>query len=263
MINARWLVFVLVVSLLTASAALSHSTAPAQAQPLPPAVLAGTAWLDGTPAPNGTVIRAMQGNIVLSEANVRANGRFGPLQIPQPPASGPVYFLIGNIRAGYELVWRSGFLKADVELRAAGDVPAATATPRPAPATLSPTSTPIRLANSVPGPQGPQGARGPAGPPGPPGAIGPPGPYGEAGPPGPEGQRGPEGEKGPRGRTGESNDYGFYALGAAGVAALLGLAGLIVGIVALSRRSHPAPPPAAVPPAPAPIVAEQREDNPE
>ena len=56
MINARWLIFVLAVSLLTPFAALSHSTSLAQAQPLPPAVLAGTAWLDGTPAPVGVAV---------------------------------------------------------------------------------------------------------------------------------------------------------------------------------------------------------------
>ena len=224
-------------------------SAPAQAQPLPPAVLAGTAYLDG-PAPSGTVIRAMQGNTELAKVSVRGNGRFGPLQIRQPSGTGPVYFLIGDVRASYELNWSSAFLKADVELRAASGVPS--------PTTSLPTNTPVS--------QGPQGAIGPAGPPGPQGAIGPAGPPGEPGPPGPEGsrgQRGPEGEEGPRGRTGESSDYGLYTLGAAAIAVLLALSALVVAILALSKRSRPAPPPASVPPAPAPAVAEQLEDGPE
>ena len=152
MINARWLIFVLAVSLLTPFAALSHSTGLAQAQPLPPAVLAGTAWLDGTPAPVGV---AIPGN-----AEKSRDGRglrswkwtVWTVANPRPLDSGPVYFLIGDSRASYELTWRSGFLKADVELRAAGDVPAATATPRPILATPLPTDTPTRLANTVLGP---------------------------------------------------------------------------------------------------------------
>ena len=173
-----------------------------------------------------------------------------PVANPTAAGTGPMYFLIGDVRASYELNWSSAFLKADVELRAASGVPS--------PTTSLPTNTPVS--------QGPQGAIGPAGPPGPQGAIGPAGPPGEPGPPGPEGsrgQRGPEGEEGPRGRTGESSDYGLYTLGAAAIAVLLALSALVVAILALSKRSRPAPPPASVPPAPAPAVAEQLEDGPE
>ena len=161
-------------------------SAPAQAQPLPPAVLAGTAYLDGTPAPSGTVIRAMQGNTELAKVSVRGNGRFGPLQIRQPSGTGPVYFLIGDVRASYELNWSSAFLKADVELRAASGVPS--------PTTSLPTNTPVS--------QGPQGAIGPAGPPGPQGVIGP------AGPPGPQGAIGPAGPPGPQDAIGPEGPAG-------------------------------------------------------
>ena len=245
-------------------------SAPAQAQPLPPAVLAGTAYLDG-PAPSGTVIRAMQGNTELAKVSVRGNGRFGPLQIRQPSGTGPVYFLIGDVRASYELNWSSAFLKADVELRAASGVPSPTTSLTPVSqgpqGAIGPAGPPGPQGVIGPaGPPGPQGAIGPAGPPDPQGAIGPAGPPGEPGPPGPEGsrgQRGPEGEEGPRGRTGESSDYGLYTLGAAAIAVLLALSALVVAILALSKRSRPAPPPASVPPAPAPAVAEQLEDGPE
>ena len=139
------------------------------------------AWLDGRSAPSGTVIRAMQGNTELAKVSVRGNGRFGPLQIRQPSGTGPVYFLIGDVRASYELNWSSAFLKADVELRAASGVPSPAATPCPTPPTSLPTNTPVRPENSVPGPQGPQGARGPAGPAGPTGCNRPGGPAGRAG----------------------------------------------------------------------------------
>ncbi len=219
-----------------------YATASAQAPNVPPAVLAGTAWLDGALAPPGATIMAMQGDRELARISVGADGRFGPLQISSPPSAGSVYFLVDGRRADYELTWRSGFLKADVELRApAGAQPLPMATPLPA-ATARPTNTPAPTAAPVmvTGPAGPPGPAGEPGPAGPPGPVGPQGESGAAGPPGPQGPagpEGPEGEEGPRGRTAESESdgYGFYALGAAGVAALLSVAALAVGVMALAR----------------------------
>ena len=151
MINARWLIFGL--GRFPADTVCGALTPP-RVWPSPchrpfwPALLG---WTERRPR-SASRFLAMQGNAVMAEAYVRGNGRFGPLQIPRPLSSGPVYFLVGDIRASYELTWRSGFRKADVELRAAGDVPAATATPRPILATPLPTDTPTRPANTVPGP---------------------------------------------------------------------------------------------------------------
>ena len=247
MIQTRWLIVIPAVITMTLLTALPSSPASAQAPNLPPMVLAGRAWLEGEPARAGSVIQAMQGDTELSRIAVRANGRFGPLQVSQPRGRGPIYFLVDGQRAGVEMNWRSGFLQADLELRApSAGQPAPTATPRPAPTTTArPTPVP-QVAPTAMAIAGPPGERGPAGPPGPQGATGLAGPPGEPGPQGPPGERGPEGpegEEGPRGRTGESGygGYDLYALIGAGAAGLLALVALIMAIMALSRRSRPAP----------------------
>jgi len=249
--QAHWL-FIIAITL-TLLAALPRAPVSAQSPNLPPAILAGAAWLASEPAPAGTVIVAMQGDTELARAVVGAGGKFGVLQISRPPASGNIYFMIGDVRADAELVWHSGMRRADLELRPKVlEQPAAVAIPLPT-APILPANTPI------PGPPGPPGERGPAGPPGPPGERGPAGPPGPAGPAGlsgtsgetgPPGPAGPEGEEGPRGRSARSNDYGLYALGAAGIATLLALAALIVAIMALSRLSSAPATPRASPPTP-------------
>ena len=246
--KTHWL-FTIVIAL-TLLAALPRASVSAQSPNLPPAILAGTAWLAGEPAPAGTVIVAMQGDTELARGVVGAGGKFGVLQVSQPPAGNNIYFMIGDVRAEEELTWRSGMRRADLELRPrTTEQPAATPT-----ATAQPTNTPAPTAVMIPGPPGPQGERGPAGPQGeqgpvgaagPPGLQGEPGPAGQPGDLGPPGPEGPEGAEGPRGRSAESGDYGLYTLAAAGVAVLLALAALIIGIIALSRR---APAPAGPPP---------------
>ena len=239
MIKARWLLYSAGLFLLVTLAANSHGTVSAQSPPLPPTVLAGLAWLDGQLVRPGTLIEAMQGDVRLSRTTARNDGRFGPLQVPEPPGVGPVYFRIDGQRADVEMTWQSGFLQADLELRAGLGVqpaPGATATPQPT-STEMPAPTMAPTAVAVPGPAGPAGERGPGGPPGPPGPQGQPGP---PGPVGPQGEPGPEGGEGPPGDQGESDGYGLYTLIAAVVAVLLALAALILSIVALSRRNRPA-----------------------
>lgn len=232
MIKTRWLVLVLPVALATLFGAFVHAAVSAQSPPSPPTVLAGTAWLDRELVPPGTLIEAMQGDVRLSRITARNDGRFGPLQVPEPPGPGPVYFLINGQRADVEITWQAGFLQADLELRAGlGGGPAPVATPTPQP---QPTATPAPVA--VTGPAGPRGERGPSGPPGPQGAAG---PQGVPGPAGLQGEAGPKGEEGPRGQMAEPDGYGLYTLVAAGVAVLLALAALILSIVALARRDRP------------------------
>lgn len=207
-------------------------TASAQA-PLPPAVLAGVAWLDGQLAPPGARVVAMQGDTELTRATVRAEGKFGPLQIARPPAGGPIYFTVGGHRAERELTWRSGLLMADLELRASTSAQPTPAPPPPPTATPQPTDTP-------PTPvvvQGPAGPPGEAGPPGPPGLAGQPGQPGPSGPPGEPGAAGPIGPAGPPGDPAESGNLGLYGLIVAIIAAVLALAALVVGVMALSRRT--------------------------
>ena len=237
MIRAPWLIFAIAVVALTLFGAVSHATVSAQSPPMPPTVLAGTAWLDGELVRPGTLIEAMQGDVRLSRTTARNDGRFGPLQVPEPSGVGPVYFVIDGQIADAEMSWRAGFLQADLELRAGLGA-------RPAPSTAAtpvPTSTPIPAQSVAPtvvavaGPAGPRGERGPGGPPGP---AGPQGASGLPGPAGPQGAPGPKGEPGPPGQAGESDDYGLYTLAAAGVAVVLAFAALILSIVAFSRRDR-------------------------
>ncbi len=247
MSKRHWFAMTLALSLLLALPwATGLGSVSAQAPSVPPAFWGGVAWLGGELAPPGTPVQAMQGTTVLGAGVVEAQGRFKPFQIDEPPAGNAVFFMVGNSISGAEAQWSSGSLRIDLELRAAtGAQPAATATPLPAiatPAATLPAGPPGPAGPAgPPGGDGPRGEPGPAGPPGPPGAAGPPGPPGEPGAAGPQGDRGPEGEEGPRGRAAESDSYGLYTLGAAGVAALLALAALVVGIIALTRRGAPQP----------------------
>ena len=230
----------LLLSLLTL---LPHATASAQAPSGPPAIWGGLAWIDGELAPPGTAIKAMQGTTVLGQGVVEADGRFKPFQIKQPTSGRSIIFLVGNALVPEPTRWVSGSLRIDLELRArAGAVasaqPAATATPG------------FQGTRSERGPQGErgpagrdgaQGERGPAGRDGAQGERGSAGPIGSPGAEGSRGKLGPRGEEGPRGRAAESSGYDLYTLSAAGVAVLLALAALVVGIMAMARRGA-APP---------------------
>ncbi len=232
MIRAVCLILVVGICLTTLFDPNTQPTVSAQSPPLPPTVLAGTAWLDGQLVRPGTLIEAMQGDVRLSRTTAKNNGRFGPLQVPEPPGIGPVYFLIDGRRADVEMNWQAGFLQADLELRAGLGVhptPSATATPQP---TSTPSPAPTVAPVAVTGPPGPRGERGPEGPQGPAGPQGQPGPQGPVGPPGPQGDEGPPGVKS------EADGYGLYALIAAVVAALLALAALVLAVVALSRLNR-------------------------
>ena len=235
MIRTPWPIAAVVVAAVVAFtpfAMPSHPTVSAQSPPMPPTVLAGTAWLDGELVRPGTLIEAMQGDVRLSRTTARNEGRFGPLQVPEPPGVGPVYFRIDGQIADVEMDWRAGFLQADLELRAGlGARPAPSTSPTPEPAATPSPAQPTAPA-VVAGPAGPRGERGPEGP------QGPAGPQGQSGLPGPAGPQcvpGPEGQQGPPGQPGASDGYGLYTLIAAVAGVLLALAALILAIVAFSR----------------------------
>ena len=198
------------------------------------AFLTGIAHIDGEPAPAGTSVAALQNGQVLARTSVAGDGGF-LLEIEEPPADDLVYFMVGDARADYELTWESGN-RLPVYLKAA------TGAPRSADVAV-PSGTPVPALSAVPEPAGSPrepGAAGPVGPRGLAGERGPAGPPGEVGPPGPQGsigETGPPGEEGRRGRIGETSPYAVYALGVAVIAALLALAGVVLGIIALSRRA--------------------------
>lgn len=237
----HWFLGIAAAVLLALLTVLSLPNVSAQAPSGPPAFLGGTAWVDGQLAPPGTIVIAVQGNTELGRGVVEDDGKFKPFQIRKPPAGNLIYFVVGGARVPGEESWRSGLLRADLELRS-GSVSqeAPTATPPP-----TPTPMPTPPAISVPGPRGEPGPAGPTGPQGPQGVAGPPGPPGPSGESGAQGEPGPEGprgEEGPRGRSADSNNYALYALIAAVVAILLAIAALAVGFVAMSRGGRSDPP---------------------
>ena len=201
----------------------------AQSPNIPPAVVAGTASLDGVTAPPGTPIVAMQGTTELARSVVGAGGKFGVLLIPRPPTSDPVTFMVGIAKADQTINWSSGLRTATFGLTARSGSMQPAVTPGPG-----------STGNAgIQGPQGPQGEPGPAGPPGAQGPQGAPGSPGAAGPPGVQGPQGEAGTIGPVGPPGEVTNYGVHALWAAAIAVMLGIAGLAVGIIALvmARKS--------------------------
>ena len=82
---------------------LTYATVSAQVPNRPTAVLAGTAWLDGALVPFGAAIMAMQSDPGLARVGVKADGRFGQLQIGSPPSGGNIHFLMDGRRASAEL----------------------------------------------------------------------------------------------------------------------------------------------------------------
>ena len=223
-----------IIVLAIAAAMLFPTIASAQSNHRPPAVLAGKAWLDDQLAPPGSLVAAVQGETMLAQAVVQADGTFGLLQIPQPPESEIVTFTVAGVPADYQLTWYSGQrLLIDIQART-----------HPATSPLQPTPTASAPASAGPpgpvGPAGPPGPAGPAGesgPPGPPGSLGPPGPTGPQGPTGADGAPGPQGNTGPRGLSSSSDDFGPLAAGLAIIAALMGAAALALSIIAFRRTN--------------------------
>ena len=215
---------VLITLTLALLAILPFAIVSAQSPNIPPAVVAGTAMLDGVAAPFGTPVVAMQGATELARSIVEADGKFGVLLIPRPPTSDPVTFMVGNAKADQTIDWSSGLRTARFGLTASSTA----MQPIPTPGIV-----PIEVAAGMPGPQGPPGATGPAGPQGPQGLQGASGEPGAAGPAGPQGPQGEAGPRGPAGTPAESTNQGLNALWLAGIALVLGIAGLAVGITAL------------------------------
>ena len=214
----------LVALTLTILGVLPFTMVSAQSPNIPPAVVAGTAILNGVAAPAGISVVAMQGTTELARSLVGADGKFGVLLIPRPPTSDPVTFMVGSVKADQTIAWSSGLRTARFGLTASSTV----MQPVPTPATV-----PSEVAAGMPGPQGPPGATGPAGPQGPQGPQGTSGEPGAAGPAGPQGPQGEAGPRGPAGTPAETSNQGLNALWMAGIAVVLGIAGLAVGITAL------------------------------
>ena len=181
-------------------------------QPLFPHTILGHAYIDGEPAPRGTLVQAFVDNVVVASETVGSEPRFFflliPERVPEPFAGSIVYFRVNGIPAEEIVTLASGGDTKDLELRVSSLI----VEEEPVPA-VQPTSGPTPMPTVVVriGPRGPEGPAGPEGPVGPQGLRGDQGPQGEqgiqgiqgeTGPVGPEGAQGPQGPQGYIGQTG-------------------------------------------------------------
>ena len=190
----------------------------APSQNMPPAHLYGTAMADGFPVPTGTMIVAMVGDEKIGSATVMESGEFGPLVMMEPSGDDMmVTFMVGERMADLTIDWMSGGVSiesvtADLGGQAGNMGPAGAAGPA-----------------GIPGPKGDPGDAGAMGGPGaqgPAGAQGPPGEPGAMGPAGADGSPGPQGQVGGAGGAGS---MGIIALIVAIVAAIIGVAAIVMG----------------------------------
>ena len=172
----------------------------ASAQDPPPHRFSGLAYLDGSPAPEGTVIQAAANGTITASTTVRnISPRFNyTLDVPNAPGA-TISFIIAGHQAAESMSWRQGQSTWDYNLTALSTPP--TQVP-----TAQPTRRPVQA--STRGPAGPAGPTGPQGPQGTQGQRGLQGDRGQAGPPGPTGSEGPVGPPGPPGRIGLPGEPG-------------------------------------------------------
>lgn len=176
-----------------AGMALAVLPGTAMAQSNPYHFFIGNATLDGRVPPEGTLINAYDGEVIIGSAYTRADGKFA-LQTAR--AHGIVTFQIGGVLADQtEPNWRAGVQSTNYNLTAT--------TPDPTAGLVGPQGPP-----GPQGPAGPQGIPGPKGDQGPPGPVGPPGAPGSSGDPTAQGVAGPQGERGPQGPPGPAGPMG-------------------------------------------------------
>ncbi len=215
---------------------------------LPPMILSGVAHQEtGEPFPEGAVISAWRGEILVEEKLTNEKGEFslsipgegrlngtGPVQLRINALPSVAYVFIGGV-TDYTWTWQydSGEfqrLGTLIPVPLGLSPPGAEPEPSPAPTTETPTANgggtnpPANGGSAGSGGTGPPGARGPRGHPGPAGEPGldgldgATGPEGREGPPGIEGPtgargpQGPDGARGPRGERGFTGDQGIQGI---------------------------------------------------
>ena len=250
---------VALLSILALLASLPLTVALAQA--LPPYTVAGTAMLDGAPAPEGTMVVAMVGE---TESMGTVVGMDGSFRVDVEGEMGAmIMFSLSMMGEDGEamkymaeadrevMVGEAGVIKA-ANLMASSDTPAgSTPTPMPPPTKsddqiiTEKVNTAVRNAmrnmQPEPGPAGADGAdgadgedgaagaAGARGPAGADGADGEDGAAGARGPAGADGSDGSAGSAGPAGADGATGPAG--AAGAAGGGGVLAIVALIIAIV--------------------------------
>ena len=186
-----------------------------------PHTILGPAYIDGTVAPNGTLVQAFIDGREVDRSSTNASGTFFLLIPPSDTgtshAGKTISFRVRGLLAAQSLTWASGGDTRNFTVSASASP---TNTPRPT-NTRRPVNTPrptaVSASTIIRGPQGPPGATGipgAAGIPGPtglPGGTGIPGdrgPIGFPGDQGPQGPEGPRGEQGPQGYIGQTGPQG-------------------------------------------------------
>lgn len=194
----------------TIAVLLMTSFSVASAQRAIPHAFLGSAKVNSSPAPDGTVVAAWVDGQQVTEKSV-TDGSYPVLLVESTTGSfvgKTVTFTIGGIPAAETALWQQGEV-TELNLTATpAEDSTTTGTPTPSPVVVT----------------GEKGDPGPAGPPGQQGVQGPAGPPGSGGPAGPAGSAGPAGVAGPQGThglTGPQGDAGAEASSLTGILALV------------------------------------------
>ena len=197
----------------------------------------GNAYIDGEPAPDGTLVEALSSGNTVSATIVRSRSDKinYSLYVERPPRGTNLTFRVAGSHAEERAVWKEDSITFPFDLNAAStDVPAQGLIQGPSgpPGVAGPEGQrgPAGPAGAA-GPAGPEGPEGPAGPAGPQGLRGATGPQGPAGSDGQEGLPGPQGEKGEAGIPGERGDGGPPGPAGGGLLAIIALA--VAGVAVL------------------------------
>ena len=188
-----------------------------------PALILGNVTSNGALVEKGKVLYVLSDDVVLTNVIIEENGRFGPVEIPEP-SNKTITFKLDNDNINETYVWREGIIPLALTVSIAiikdsSETPVFinnVSTPTPAPTSII-DLTGIQGSIGDQGALGDSGILGNPGPPGSAGIIGAPGPQGPVGTQGLLGEVGPVGEPGIQGESGvpgidgESNQMLTYA----------------------------------------------------
>ncbi len=212
------LVFLIIVSGISINVINFNKTV--YAQSTMPLILAGNISKGSIPVIKGSVLYAIESDIILGSFIIKENGKYGPFMIPRPQGLGMIEFRLNDEKINETYLWVSGdaaILNLTVDISNLTSI-------------IVPSEVPYE---QIPGPAGPVGPVGPAGQRGEPGS---PGTQGLYGPPGPQGVPGIIGEQGLNGASGAQGAQGEPGLpGSNGEDASnkLGFIGVGCGIIAI------------------------------